>query len=68
MVPDGKRLVSGGFDPMVKVWDADKGQMLLTLEGHGERVSGVAFSPDGKHIARCSLDRMVKVWDADKEK
>ena len=48
--PDGKRIVSGSEDKTVKVWDADKGQEILTLKGHTGTVTSVAFSPDGKRI------------------
>jgi WD40 repeat protein/serine/threonine protein kinase len=53
--PDGKRLASGNG----KVWDAQTGQELFTLEGHG-----VAFSPDGKRLASGDNWGVVKVWDA----
>jgi eukaryotic-like serine/threonine-protein kinase len=64
--PDGKRLASGdGYPPWesarhlrspgsVKVWDEATGSALLTLKGHSQNVTGVAFSPDGARLATVS--------------
>jgi WD40 repeat protein len=62
--PDGKRLVSGGPDWNVKVWDAATGNELLQFFGHNRVVRDVAFSPDGERIASASDDHSVKVWHA----
>jgi WD40 repeat protein/serine/threonine protein kinase len=81
--PDGKRLASGGGgqrapgggwgtgdkDPTeVKVWDAQTGQELRTLQVSLGIVKSVAFSPDGKRLAGASVNpmrsSMLKVWDA----
>jgi Tol biopolymer transport system component len=62
--PDGRHVVSGGDDALVKVWDADTGKEVRTFKGHEARISGVAWSPDGKRIAAGGHDRTVRVWDA----
>jgi WD40 repeat protein len=48
----------------VKVWDAQDGALLRTLEGHTESVNSVAYSPDGARIISGSWDDTVKVWGA----
>ncbi|HXG09600.1 MAG TPA: hypothetical protein VNK04_07405, partial [Gemmataceae bacterium] len=67
---DGRRIVSGSDDQTVKVWDAERGQQLLTLQGHKGGVLGgvtsVAISADGRRIASGSEDGTVKVWDAER--
>jgi WD40 repeat protein/serine/threonine protein kinase len=61
---DGKRLVSGGLDRNVKVWDVATGQELLSLEGHNVLpASAVACSPDGRLIAAAHIV-VAKVWEA----
>lgn len=35
---DGKRVVSGAYDYLVKVWDPLEGTCIHTLEGHSNRV------------------------------
>jgi WD40 repeat protein len=71
--PDGRRIVSGGggvgfFGPRssgeLKVWNVQSGQEILTLKGHTDGVSSVAFSPDGRRIVSGSGDGTLKVWDA----
>ena len=35
---DGKRVVSGAYDYLVKVWNPEDGACLHTLQGHTNRV------------------------------
>jgi tetratricopeptide (TPR) repeat protein len=49
----------------VVIWDADTGRELLTLEGHGNNVLGLAFSRDGTRVASGSGDRSIILWDAE---
>jgi WD40 repeat protein/tRNA A-37 threonylcarbamoyl transferase component Bud32 len=62
--PDGKWIVTGGFDHTAKVWDAGTGRELLTLNGHTSSVRSAAWSPDGKWIVTGGFDHTAKVWDA----
>jgi WD40 repeat protein len=61
--PDGKRLVTGGTDRTVHLWDVASGKLLQTLTGHSMTVTGVAFLEDGKRIASSSLDHTIRLWD-----
>ncbi len=59
---DGRTIVSGSDDKMVKVWDAETGACRQTLTGHQGDVHSVACSADGRTIVSASGD--VKIWDA----
>ena len=43
-------------------------QVRVTLRGHSNSVTAVAFSPDGKRLATASVDETAKVWDAESGK
>ena len=63
--PDGKQLVSGSGDKMIKIWDVTTGKVLNTLKGHESSVRSVGFSPDGKQLASGSADNTIILWDLD---
>ncbi len=64
LASDGRTLVTGGFDRMVKLWDIAGGRELRTLKEHTDAVHAVAFRRDGARVASGGADRTVKVWDA----
>jgi WD40 repeat protein len=37
---------------------------MLVLEGHTDRVRGLAYSPDGRLLASCGNDTSIVLWDA----
>ncbi len=60
--PDGRRLLTGGLDNTVRLWDSSGVQKEIFL-GHQNTVSSVAFSPKKREAASGSTDRSAIVWD-----
>ena len=60
---DGKTLLSGGSDGVIRVWDVPSGQLLRTLTGHTNAVYKANFSPNEKLVASSSRDLTARVWD-----
>jgi WD40 repeat protein len=60
----GDRLVSGGEDKTVRVWNLQSSaQLPLVLQGHGAIVRAVTFHPDGHRVASRSVDGELRLWD-----
>jgi WD40 repeat protein len=70
--PDGKTLVTGLDDNKVKIWSADDGTLLNTLQGHIDEnakedaeepeITSVALSTDGNLLAAGSTDGTISLW------
>ncbi|KAG8708339.1 hypothetical protein FRC09_001313 [Ceratobasidium sp. 395] len=62
--PGSHRIVSACADELARVWDADTGAAVMSLEGHTGGVSCVAYSLDGLRIAAGSVGGTVRIWDS----
>ena len=62
--PDGRRIVATLGDMTIKIWDAESGDLIRTLQGHNSYVESAAYSPDGRRIVSASYDNTVNIWDA----
>ncbi|MDV7243576.1 MULTISPECIES: TIR domain-containing protein [Rhodococcus] len=62
---DERRIVTGGVDGTVRLWEADTGKPIdAPMTGNQGEVVIVRFSPDGRRIASGGATT-VRVWDAD---
>lgn len=60
-------MFSVGKDRLVKYWDADKFEMLLTLEGHHAEIWCLSVSSRGDFVVTGSHDRSIRRWDRTEE-
>ncbi len=61
--PDGKTIASASEDRTARIWDAETGALLHTLE-HRRIVNSAAYSPDGKTIVTGCFENKIRIWDA----
>ena len=61
---DGTRIVTAGGDGAVRIWNAQRGRVLLVLRGHSGAVWSAAFSPDGALVVSAGDDRTARIWDS----
>jgi len=61
LAPDG-RIVTGGEDGRVAVWQPGSATPATVFEGHTAPIVGLALSPDSKTLASASWDRTVRLW------
>ncbi|MBN8617322.1 MAG: PD40 domain-containing protein [Anaerolineae bacterium] len=65
--PDGSKIImaSDGTDGNIGyVWDVETGQNLFSLNGHLDRIYGMAWSPFGDFIVTSSRDATIRIWNA----
>lgn len=60
---DGKTLISGGRDRLVRIWDVATSKEKYVLRGHTEHVNDVVIDSRDEKIATASLDRTVRLWN-----
>lgn len=63
--PDGKTLMTGGWDFTVRLWDTATGRQRANYQWDIGRVYCTTYAPDGLRLAAGGDSGRVVVWDAE---
>jgi WD40 repeat protein len=64
--PDGNKLLSGGGDRLVKLWDVGTGRETGSFTGYTKVIKAVAFNKQGTVLATANSDKEgnnIRTWD-----
>lgn len=62
--PDGRTIATGGYDGVVRLWDAATQRKIGTpLIGHNDGITSLAFAPGGGTLASSSFDGTARLWN-----
>jgi WD40 repeat protein len=69
--PDGRYVLGGGPDAVVRLWNLETGREVKQFQGHKSGyvggISSIAFSPDGRYaLTNAYSDGNVILWDVEK--
>ncbi|XP_011817912.1 PREDICTED: pre-mRNA-processing factor 19-like, partial [Colobus angolensis palliatus] len=59
---DTNKILTGGADKNVVVFDKSSEQILATLKGHTKKVTSVVFHPSQDLVFSASPDATIRIW------
>jgi WD40 repeat protein len=63
--PDGKIVAACGLDRSIRLWHADTGKEIRTLEGHSQTAWEAYFAPNGQTLVSIGEDCTIRFWNID---
>jgi WD40 repeat protein len=65
---DGRTLATTGLDKIIKLWNLETGELILTFPtDHEYPIHALTFSPDGETLVSGSSDNTIKLWNREGE-
>jgi|694.fasta_scaffold04450_3 WD40 repeat protein len=65
--PDGKLVATGGNDRLVKVWNAETGELVKQWSSHAKNVYSLTFMADNKRILSGDLGGVIQLHQIDSD-
>jgi WD40 repeat protein len=62
--PSNTTLATSSYDNIIRMWNAQTGDLIHTLTGHTELIKFIAFNHSGSLLASASADHTVRIWNA----
>lgn len=59
----GERLLTGGTDKNLTIFNSHNGKPLHSFLGHGEKINSVAWSCVKEKCISGSEDKQIKIWE-----
>ncbi|MEO1694458.1 MAG: protein kinase, partial [Pseudomonadota bacterium] len=60
--PTRQRILSGGADKVIKLWDRGRLSLVRTYRAHKDFVTRIAVAPDGERFASGDLNGRLRLW------
>jgi WD40 repeat protein/serine/threonine protein kinase len=61
--PDGGR-IAAATGHLIRTWDVETGQTLVTFAGHKDTVARICYTSDGNRLVSGGTDKTIRVWNA----
>ena len=56
-------ILSIGAEPCIKMWDVEKEEVILTLEGFGDIINNISFNSTGEKLAVSCRDKQLRIFN-----
>jgi WD40 domain-containing protein len=63
-LPDSRRVIIGGADKLLHVYDVVNGKEAHRFDGHAGRIWAVACTANGRYLASAGFDNTIRLWNS----